>query len=113
MIHLTPENHRRFLRSNETAAIYFYADWCGPCWEVNKKMQWVHLHFGERCAFAQINIDDEVALTQKYGIRNIPMLIFFYRGKGQMSIMGRERFKVCEQKIAAWLSDIDFRRSLV
>ncbi len=58
----------------------FYADWCGPCKmmgpvleEVDKEMDGVSIY--------KVNVDEQGALAQKFGVMSIPTLILFKNGE--------------------------------
>jgi len=59
----------------------FYADWCGPC----KMMAPVFDEFARdtrgRVLVAKLDTDRNQATAQRYGVRGIPTLIVFRRGK--------------------------------
>ena len=49
--------------------IYFSAPWCGPCKLLGPTMDKSGL------PFQKINIDDELELASKYGVRSVPTLL--------------------------------------
>ena len=49
----------------------FYADWCGPCKMLSRVMEDVELPY----PVEEINIDNDQALSVKYGIRGVPTLV--------------------------------------
>ena len=49
--------------------IYFSAPWCGPCKLLGPTMDKSGL------SFQKINIDDDLELASKYGVRSVPTLL--------------------------------------
>ena len=49
--------------------IYFSAPWCGPCKLLGPTMDKSGLRF------QKINIDDDLELGSKYGVRSVPTLL--------------------------------------
>lgn len=49
----------------------FYSDWCMPC----KALGNILKDF-TRCSIEEINVEENEELTTKYGIRNIPCIVF-------------------------------------
>jgi thioredoxin 1 len=43
---------------------------------------------GDRVRVAKVNIDDEPALMQRYGVRAVPTLLFFHNGELKEQVVG-------------------------
>jgi len=59
----------------------FWAPWCGPCQAMAPRFEAVTQQFEPRARFAKVNSDDEPTLSARFGIRGIPTLIAFRRGR--------------------------------
>lgn len=86
-------------RSEVPVVVDFWAPWCGPCRAMAPVFERAAKELEPRARFAKVNVDEEPAIASRYGIRGIPTLIVFDRGK------------VKEQH--AGLADMDFLRRLV
>ena len=68
------------LNTEKTALIDFYADWCGPC-----KMQSPVIdkiaEEREDIKVGKINVDENQALAEKYGVMSIPTLLIIKNGE--------------------------------
>ena len=59
----------------------FWAPWCGPCRAMAPIFARAAKELEPRARFAKVNVDEEPAIAGRYGIRGIPTLIVFDRGK--------------------------------
>ena len=67
----------------EKSVVKFSADWCGPCNVLSKNIINLNENKVNNFKFGEINVDDDFAeeITGKFGIRNIPVLVYFNNGK--------------------------------
>jgi len=66
----------------------FWAPWCGPCKMIGPVLDEIAKESNDRYRIAKVNIDDNPALQQRFAIRGVPTLLFFYGGKLQDHIVG-------------------------
>jgi thioredoxin 1 len=59
----------------------FWAPWCGPCRTLGPILDEVVNEFSGTVNLIKINIDDNHALAERFGIVSIPTLIVFKDGK--------------------------------
>lgn len=78
-------NERNFekevLQSSVPVMVDFWAAWCGPCRSMSPVVEQVADEFAGRVKVAKLNVDENQSLTQRYGIKGIPTLLFFQNGK--------------------------------
>ena len=73
VVKLTTENFdQEVLQAGQTVLVDFYADWCGPEEIANEETG---------VKVCKINIDEEMAVAQKYGVMSIPTFIAFKNGE--------------------------------
>ena len=75
---LTKENFDEIaLGSQEPILVDFWATWCGPCRMLGPIVE----KLSETHKVGKVNVDEEMALAQRYGITSIPSLLVFKGGK--------------------------------
>lgn len=83
---ITSQNfEEEVLKSEKPVLVDFWATWCGPCM---RQAPIVEALAEEGYAVGKIDVDQEPALAQKYGIMSIPTLVIFKDGKEENRIVG-------------------------
>lgn len=59
----------------------FWADWCGPCRAMAPVLERLAKEYQGRVEFARTNVDDYPGVGRRYGVRSLPTMILFRRGK--------------------------------
>ena len=80
-LQITQENYDEVLSSNKPILLDFWAEWCGPCKLIGPIIDEVSEDFSDTAIVGKINVDESVELSSKYGIRNIPTLLFIKNGR--------------------------------
>ncbi|MBR5888035.1 MAG: thioredoxin [Akkermansia sp.] len=60
--------------------IDFWATWCGPCRMISPIVDQVATEMAGVAKVGKINVDEAGELAIRYGVRNIPTLIFIKNG---------------------------------
>ncbi|MCQ2376334.1 MAG: thioredoxin [Salinivirgaceae bacterium] len=70
------------LNSPVPVVVDFWATWCGPCRVLSPVVDELAEDFAGKVNVYKMNIEENAdATTAKYGIRNIPTLLFFKNGE--------------------------------
>lgn len=74
-------NIAKVLASGKPVVIDFWATWCGPCRVLGPTVEEVAEEYADKAIVAKCNVDDCEDISMKYGIRNIPTLVFIKNGE--------------------------------
>ena len=81
VVKLTKNNfEQEVIQSDKPVLIDFYADWCGPCKMMGPVVKEISNEM-PNVKVCKINIDEEMALAQRYGVMSIPTFISFNGGE--------------------------------
>jgi thioredoxin 1 len=76
------------LNSDKPVLVDFWAPWCAPCRMLAPTVEAVAQNFQGSASVVKLNVDDNPAVSQRYGIKGIPTLILFKNGKEEERVVG-------------------------
>ena len=76
------------LDSEKPVLVDFWAEWCGPCRMVSPILDQIGEEYADKITIVKVNVDNEPALAQQYGITGIPALQVFKGGQLVKSMVG-------------------------
>jgi len=89
VLKVTDENFdEEIINSNIPAMVDFWAEWCGPCKMVGPVVQELAKEYEGRIKIANMDVDGNRQTPARFGIRNIPTLIFFKNGEVAQTVVG-------------------------
>ena len=78
------------LQSDKAVIVDFWAEWCGPCHAVAPVLDRIVEESNGDIKLVKVNIDEQPALSQRFGVQSIPMMILFKNGEPAAAAVGAQ-----------------------
>lgn len=78
---INKENYQEIISSEKPVVIDFWAEWCGPCRMVAPIIEELATEYEGRVVIGKCDVEENDDITMKYGVRNIPTIIFLKGGQ--------------------------------
>ncbi len=69
------------LQSTVPVMVDLWAEWCGPCRLVGPIIDEIGAELDGKVKAVKLDVDSNPGIAVKYGIRNIPTVLFFKNGE--------------------------------
>lgn len=103
-IEVTESNFEELvLKSDKPVLLDFWAEWCGPCRVIAPYVKEIAGEFEGKAVVGKVDVDSNPGISQKYGIRNIPTILFFKNGEVADKQIGAVPKKSLVEKLNALL----------
>ncbi len=81
-VELTDSNFEELVvNSDKPVVVDFWAEWCGPCRMVAPVVEELSKDYEGKAIVGKVDVDANNEISAKYGIRNIPTILFLKNGE--------------------------------
>ncbi len=87
--------------SDKVALVDFWAEWCGPCRMIGPLVEELSQEYDGKAVIGKVNVDDNPGVSQQFGVRNIPTILFFKNGEVVDKQVGAVPKAALEEKLKA------------
>ncbi len=89
------------LESDKPSLVDFWATWCGPCRMIAPSIDELNIEFEGQAVIGKVDVDNNQEIAAKYGVRNIPTLLFFKGGVVVDKVVGVVPKEQLKEKLLA------------
>ena len=86
------------INEDKLTVVKYFANWCGPCKVLTPILEDVVKNYGD-INVGEVNIDTNMALAQKDGIRGVPTVVFYKNGQVLDKMDGLQQALAYQAKI--------------
>ena len=100
---ITSENFDELIASGKPIVLDFWATWCGPCRIVGPIIEELANDYEGQVIVGKCDIEEDEDLPMRFGVRNIPTILFIKNGEVVDKQVGAAARPVFEEKLKSIL----------
>jgi thioredoxin 1 len=98
-VHTSEANLPRVLNAGVPVILVFWRRDCAPCDQLAPALDRLAKSYSGRALIVKVNVDDEAGLVRRYGVTQLPTIVFIKDGETQVVSVGA----ASERDLTAWL----------
>lgn len=102
-LQITDQNFEELANDSKPLVVDFWATWCGPCKAIAPIVEELAAEYEGKVNIGKCDVDANDETTGKFGIRNIPTILFIKDGKVVDKQVGAAAKAALQAKIDALL----------
>ena len=79
--HFDQKSFDAALAEGKLVMVDFWANWCMPCRMLGPVIEQLAQEYEGKAVIGKVDVDEQGELAMRYGVMNIPTVIFFKDGK--------------------------------
>ncbi len=96
-------NFEELLATGKPLVVDFWATWCGPCKKIAPDVEALAEAYQDQVIVGKCDVDENDELTDRFGIRNIPTVLFIKDGEVKDKTVGAVTKAQLEEKLKSIL----------
>lgn len=102
-LEITDQNFDSVVAQGKPVVVDFWATWCGPCKRLAPMIEELAAEYDGKVSIGKCDIEENTDMTDKFGIMNVPTVVFIKDGKEIDRLVGIAGKNVYQEKINSML----------
>ena len=102
-LQITDQNFEELAAEGKPMLVDFWATWCGPCKKIGPFIEALASEYEGQAIVVKVDIEENDDLVARFGIRNVPTVLFIKNGQVVDKSVGAAAKSVFEDKLKALL----------
>ena len=100
---INKDNFEALVAGDQPVVIDFWAEWCGPCRTMSPIVDELAAEYEGKVVIGKCDVEENDDITMKYGVRNIPTIVFLKGGELVDKQVGAASKAALAEKIEKWM----------
>lgn len=100
---INSQNFEQLATSGQLVVVDFWATWCGPCQLVGPHIEKLAQEYEGKAIIGKCDVDQDQELPSRFGVRNIPTILFIKNGELVNKIVGAQDYDALKKAVEAAL----------